>query len=234
MRIAFISDIHGNIDALKQVLSFIEKQGADKLLFLGDAVGYLPYGVEVLAALGVAGAQCLMGNHEAMMLGLLPVEGRNNEVYKLDEQDRRFNDSQRQKLASWPRVSEMSAGKLNILCVHGSPAEPLAGYVYPDSDLDAWTELPYDIIVMGHTHYPFARNHGNKLFINPGSVGLPRDQGDLSSLAILDVEEMKVMHYRIRFDVNKVLSDLDAGAIHQKTRECLTRVAARPIFGQLV
>ena len=71
MIVGLVSDAHGNADALEKCLDVIEREGARKTYFLGDAVGYFPEENAVLDLLRSRGAICLRGNHEAMLLGKL-------------------------------------------------------------------------------------------------------------------------------------------------------------------
>jgi predicted phosphodiesterase len=92
-----------------------------------------------------------------------------------------------------------------ILLVHGAPGDPLRGYVYPDADLAGWDALPYDAVLMGHTHRPFARRIGDVLVANAGSVGFPRDAGGVASFAIYDTGTGECEHVRVPFDAGEVM-----------------------------
>lgn len=234
MRVGVFSDIHGNIKAFEKCLDFLHLQKVDKLIFLGDAVGYLPFGAQVLNRLKENNVECIKGNHEAMLLGLLPVKEKNNEVYRLGQQKNKLNEDLIQYIQSWEDAVRLEVKGKKFYFVHGSPGNQLTGYVYPDTDLSPFRDIEYDVVVMGHTHYPFLREEYGKIFINPGSVGLPRDVSGYSCLAIINTDPFNVLHYRIKFDINDVVAGINPGEVHQATLERLKKDTGREIFGILL
>ena len=206
MRIAFLSDVHGNAIALDACLRRISETGADAVYFLGDAVGYLPDARGVVDRLASAGAQCQQGNHEAMLLAGAPLPLEREAVYRLAEARDQLPAEQLRWLAGWPTRREVACDGASILLVHGSPAEPLDGYVYPDTDLAAFRGQPFDAVVMGHTHRPFIRADGRTTFVNAGSVGLPRDQPGLAAFAVYDGATRRFEIVRVPLDVRAILN----------------------------
>src|SRR6185295_10779801 len=91
-----------------------------------------------------------------------------------------------------------------------------------DADLSGWDALPYDAVVMGHTHRPFARRIGRVLAANVGSVGLPRDAGGLASFAVLDTDTGACAHVRVPFDADEVARRAGPG-LHPATVAALHR-----------
>jgi predicted phosphodiesterase len=193
MKLAFISDVHGNLPALETCLAAIEAQHCDALYCLGDTFGYFTDGVECYTRLKRAGAQMMIGNHEAMMLELLPVTAEREAVYRLQPERERLDAGLRAELSGLLpfRILELPSGKRALL-VHGAPLDPLRGYLYPDSDLARFRSLPYHFVFMGHTHRPFVRDEGGIRFVNVGSSGLPRDIGNLCCFALLDTQSGNV------------------------------------------
>lgn len=233
MKIGVISDVHGNIRALEKCLHFLRQQKTDRLIFLGDAVGYLPFGVEVLELLQQNGIECILGNHEAMLLGILPLPEKNEEVYKLGRIKKKMSDTLLQFVGSWKQHIELQVDDLQFFFVHGSANDHLTGYVYPDTDLSAFKHVKYNVVVMGHTHYPFLRKEYDKVFINAGSVGLPRDSGNLSSLVVIDTIPFKAVHYRLRNDTEFILSEMK-GEVHESATERLRRNNDANVLGIMV
>jgi predicted phosphodiesterase len=220
MRIAFLSDVHGNAIALDTCLEHVGTLGVDATYFLGDAVGYLPAAREVVDRLEVDGLLCQQGNHEQLLLSGGPPPEREG-AYRLTEARRQLDAERLGRIASWPIRRELDCGR-KLLLVHGSPAAPLDGYVYPDTDLSTFGELPYDAVVMGHTHRPFVREHRGKLFVNVGSVGLPRDHGNLAAFALYDDEAHAFEIIRVPLDVDAILAAY-GNDIHESVRACLRR-----------
>lgn len=200
MRLALISDIHGNAVALRACLDKIARLRPDRIYFLGDAVGYLPDEGRVLEMLAGMGALCQQGNHEHYLLNPDVVGAAKEKEYRLHEARRRLTDEQVDALRTWPTRRELLADDLRLLLIHGSPASVLEGYVYPDTDLSPFRDLDHHVVLMGNTHRPFVREQGGKLFVNVGSLGLPRDHGSLASFALFDTVARACKIHRIRLD----------------------------------
>jgi len=221
MRIALLSDVHGNAIALDTCLDRVQTLGIDTVYFLGDAVGYLPAAREVIDRLVGDGIHCQQGNHEHMLLtGGAPPEREN--AYRLTEASRQLDADRLGRISSWPIRRELNCRRRNLVLVHGSPKAPLDGYVYPDTDLSEFDESPYDAVVMGHTHRPFVREHRGKLFVNVGSVGLPRDHGNLAAFALYDDEANAFEIIRVPLNVGAILAAY-GNDIHESVRACLRR-----------
>ncbi|WP_207000502.1 metallophosphoesterase family protein [Trinickia mobilis] len=199
MRLAIISDIHGNLPMLEACLAEIATRQCDRIVCLGDVFGYFPDGLACAQRLRDVHADCLMGNHEAMLLGLLPLPEVKDEVYRLGAQRELVPASLLQHMQGWlPYASEV-IGTKRVLMVHGSPWQPLTEYVYPNSDLSRFAALPFDAVFMGHTHHAFVRNSGDVQVCNTGSCGLPRDVGR-PSFAVFDVTEGTIEVVRLSVD----------------------------------
>jgi len=129
-------------------------------------------------------------------------------------------------LAALPTTREYTRDGRHILLCHGSPWQQDA-YVYPNAQPETFmriARLGYDVVVLGHTHYPFTRREGTTLIVNPGSVGQPRDVGGLASWAILDPLKMTVTNRRVRFDPSSTIADVQA---HDPELPYLTEVFTR-------
>jgi predicted phosphodiesterase len=234
MKIGFLSDAHGNSLMLAACLRKLRDLGASSIYFLGDAVGYLPGEGEVLRLLRAEGVQCQKGNHEAMLLGELPLPSAKDESYRLGAARARLSAADREYIAGWPdhRILEVCGRRL--LLVHGSPRNYLQEYVYPDGDLSALDGLGYDAVFMGHTHYPFvARRHGT-LIVNAGSCGLPRDQGGLAAFALFDADTNDCEIYRLQLDSDEIVRHFGAGQMARDVYRCLFRKPSATPFGQRV
>jgi predicted phosphodiesterase len=104
--------------------------------------------------------------------------------------------------------------------VHGSP-KSVNQYLYPDTKLEEFANIEYDIILMGHTHRPFLRNEYDKTFLNVGSVGLPRDVGNLGCFVVLNTLYHTFDTIRFNFNQKKLIENNIN--IHSKTIACLNR-----------
>lgn len=218
----FLSDAHGNPSGLETCLRAVRNRGAEQVFFLGDAIGYFPEENAVLDLLRASGAVCVRGNHEALLLGELPLSEARDRVYRLTEAKGRLTAAHRAWLAEWPERLEISLAGRRTLLVHGSPAEPLTGYVYPDGDFAPFGSLPFALVVMGHTHRPFFSEVGGVTILNPGSCGMPRDVGHLASCAIYDSGTNGCEILRIPFDAESLLARWE-GHIDPSAAACLRR-----------
>jgi predicted phosphodiesterase len=222
VRIALLADIHGNPDALDAVRRCLEGLDIDSLYFLGDAMGYLPGEHECLDMLGELGARCQKGNHEAMLLSEPSPPVQRDAVYRLAAARARMDPAALESIRAWPEHRELEVDDRRLLLVHGSPSEPLTGYLYPDTDLGPHADASFDAILCGHTHRPFVRHGGGTLLVNAGSVGLPRDVGRLASLAVYDSDTNDAVVWRVPFDAEGVIRRWGS-ELHEQTRACLRR-----------
>lgn len=220
--------MHGNPLALDATLSALSPYELDALYFLGDVVGYLPGEVECLEMLAAHGVVCQKGNHEARLLGSLdPADQGAEAIYQLDAARSRLGSDSTAEIASWPITCELTLDGRQFLLVHGSPADPLEGYIYADTDLTSHLSAlnnEVDTVVCAHTHRPFVRRGEGVRVVNVGSVGLPRDVGSLASAAIYDGSGDSWEIVRVRFDVATVLRRWER-ELHSQVVECLGRTS---------
>ncbi len=222
MKIGLLADAHGNPVGLGLCLAALAAAGAERLVFLGDALGYFPDGPQVLAMLERAGALCLMGNHEAMLLGRLPLDPEADRQYGLARTGAALSPAELSRLAAWPESVELELGGRRLICMHGRPGEPLTGYLYPDADLAGLGGLAADALFTAHTHRPFTARAGGVLVVNVGSVGLPRQGGALASCTLYDTESGRAELLEVPLPVGELLNGY-RHRLHQRVREVLLR-----------
>jgi len=165
---AVISDIHGNAEALRAVLDDIDRRGAERIICLGDIIGYGPDPLECVDLVRKRCAWSLMGNHD---FGVLyePTNfnpGAESAAFWTREQfDAEPDETLRAQRYEFlgklrVRVVEPLSGDRTILAVHGSPRRPINEYIFPDDvmaapdKLDAVFERVEKIAIVGHTHVP--------------------------------------------------------------------------------
>lgn len=205
VRWALLSDIHSNQEALLAVLEHLDGQGVDEAFALGDLVGYNAEPREVLQLLQRRRVQCVQGNHDWAVAGGDP-EGFNPFATAGVLYARRvLGSGDLAWLAALPRVRDVQAPGLRGRLVHGSPRDPLSEYVFPGSPGWLFEELAEaagkpDLVAMGHTHLPMRVDHGT-LFLNPGSVGQPRDGDPRASYCVLDTARRSAEFRRVAYDV---------------------------------
>jgi predicted phosphodiesterase len=184
MRLGIMSDAHGNIGGFEAALRLLLAGKADRCIFLGDAVGYIP-DLSVVRALITHGFPWVAGNHEVMLLDGTD-RGELDEIYRLAETRRQLSPAEAAFIRALPKSLELEWDGTRCLFVHGSPRDPISGYVYPDADLADCGGTGFDAVFMGHTHRPFLREHDGAIYVNVGSCGLPRDASGRGSACLFD------------------------------------------------
>jgi putative phosphoesterase len=180
MKIGIVSDIHADPRALRRTLE--DMPSVDQVLCAGDIISDYRFCAETVDILQRAQVQCIQGNHEAGFFG-----GRNPDY--LHKCQREYAPDLLDFLASAPMSLEFEAADGKVLMVHASPWEPFDEYIYPHSpQLSRFAQLPYDFVIVGHTHVPMVHQAKGVTVINPGSCSQPRDQDRRGSYAILDLD----------------------------------------------
>ncbi|WP_018506509.1 metallophosphoesterase family protein [Thiobacillus thioparus] len=193
MKLVLLGDIHGNDFALRAVLTAATSNGADKLLITGDLIGYYYAPKKALELLKPWDRHVVRGNHEDMLIA-----ARSDSAF-LDRVDARYgtglrtaieqlSEEQLDELCSLPHPLDLMIDGCRILLCHGSPWNN-DQYVYPDAQpelLSRSAVQDFDLVVLGHTHYPMQRKIGNTLLVNPGSVGQPRNRQPGAHWALFD------------------------------------------------
>ncbi len=204
MRIALISDIHANLEALEAVMADIDSQNVDKILCLGDIIGY---GADPNACLELVSSRCssiLMGNHEHSVLGLLEFENLNDVAKKSLQWTReQLSDSEISLLNSFE--TELVVDKLHL--VHSSPYQPLKWhYLLSDGVVrEAMKHMKTNLCVVGHTHLPviYAMTNSGDIRKRTGHSFLPDPRSPRENLSQEKPHRLRTphpaVHYRSRF-----------------------------------
>ena len=233
VKFGILSDAHGNALGFNACLKRLIAMQMDEILFLGDVVGYMPDFSDVISQIRKNDVRCLLGNHDAMLIGAVPLEEKKDLVYKIGDAAERMSDSDRTFFSTLKPWYEVDVNGRKLLFVHGSPRNPLNEYIYPDTDIEWFDAFKYDAFFMGHTHRPFVRRTlSNKLIANVGSCGLPRDQGNLFSFAVYDSSNHTCDIYRIEFEVERLVRQYSK-SVHNVVNKCFKRQDSN-IFGIMI
>jgi len=214
MRIGVIADIHGNAVSLGKVLNTLKRLKIDKILCLGDIIGYYPFVNESIELVRKNVDVCIMGNHEAYLLNKITVREEKFKMYGLDYVEKTITKDNLDWLAKLPQLEISQFDNLRFHLYHGSPFNSLEEYIYPDySKWNSFKEVKgADFILLGHTHWPLHKKIGKMNIVNPGSCGQPRDHLPKPSFAIIDTENIKVEFHRISYNKRSVaLKTKDVG-----------------------
>lgn len=215
-KIAIISDIHSNLEALETVIKDIKKKKIKKIYCAGDIVGYGANPNECTNIIRKLKIQSVQGNHDFSCIKLEDVDWFNFfGQAALAWTNKKLTKENRNFLKKLPRTMS----KESIFFVHGSPRDPLHEYIY--SDFTAWDAKAFfsytknNIIVVGHSHRPFVERLGTKMIFNPGSVGQPRDNNPKASYCIFDAKTKNVKICRIEYNIKKAADKIiKAGLPH--------------------
>jgi diadenosine tetraphosphatase ApaH/serine/threonine PP2A family protein phosphatase len=231
MRYAIIADVHANLTAFAAVLKDIEQRGGmDEIWCLGDTVGYGPDPHECIALLRQQRHVCVGGNHDWGAIGKVDIADFNPDAaaacrwtaQQLSPEDVRY-------LENLPLTLERD----DFTLVHGSPREPIWEYLTSTSIAIQnfnFFQSPYCLV--GHSHVPlvfrdedgacsfnkWTTNIGlalgqNRLIINPGGVGQPRDGDPRASYAIYDTENRQIRLYRVPYDIETTQHKMMEGGL---------------------
>ena len=208
---AIVSDIHANLDALDRVLADARACGAERVVCLGDVVGYGPRPAEAVARVREACAATVAGNHDDA------VSGRMDAADFIDlagDAVRRHRDALSPDALAWLAALPYSASIEGAALAHGDATDP-AKFYYVESEDDAranFEATDAQLLFVGHTHVPcvfltgasgavyritaqdFTLEDGKRYIVNPGSVGYPRETDGkcMSSYVIYDSAEKTV------------------------------------------
>lgn len=202
MRLAVVSDIHGNLMALDAIVTDLDSQGVDEVWCGGDIGWAGPWASECITRVRGYGWKTVRGNADVWITGDPqtiedPAERerfeRTAEAHAISPDD-----------AKWLLGLPLGVtGPGSLLLVHGTPESP---FTAPQPDAPASEFAPYEdqaaLVIYGHVHKAFVRRLGDgTLVANPGSVGLPMD-GETASYLIVDATgpEIILRHRRVGFD----------------------------------
>ncbi len=215
MKIAILSDIHGNDLALRAVLQEIDKLNVDKILLLGDYVGYY-YNVNVLFSL-IDGydKELIKGNHEILLQQTLYDNEMSAEIQKkygsgIEYAKKNLSNKQIDYLVNLPEKKKIKIDGLSILMCHGSPWD-ICEYIYPNPSAKVkqkFMEYDADFIFIGHTHRPFVFEQDNKVLMNVGSVGQNRVIGGVASWGFLDTANKMHLIKETYYDIKKLIEQV--------------------------
>ena len=223
MRVAILSDIHANAEALEAVLAHMESRSVDAIWFLGDAVGYGADADHVIDWLG-AGAldAAVRGNHDKVIGGI-----EEPDTFTPIARDAALRTRELISPEAANRLRELPRGPMqptdSVGLCHGTWADE-DYYIFTPVDAHAtFTEMECSILFFGHTHRAciYAEWEGStvemptesgaevalrddaRYLVNPGSVGQPRDRDPRAGYALFDPDENRLALFRVPYDIRE-------------------------------
>jgi putative phosphoesterase len=239
MGVAVITDIHGNLPALEAALDRIAELGIERIYCGGDLVGYGPHPNEVCALTAEREIPTIYGNYDYAIArdlddcGCAYINqhdrdlGQQSVAWTLEHTDRASKGFMR----GLPFDLRFALGDSRVHLVHGSPRK-VNEYLFEDKPARLYERLAAaeraDVLVFGHTHKPWIREHGGVLFVNCGSVGKPKDGDPRGSFAVLELDgsgRVAPRIERVEYDAETVAREVAAAGLPAEYGEKL-RIAA--------
>lgn len=214
MKLALLADIHGNHLALQAALRAASAAGAETLLVSGDLVGYYFEPLRVWEMLHKWDHHLVRGNHEEMLARavsnpdfLAHVDARYGTGLRCAIEQ--LGAARLTMFGELSNVRDLQIGDSRILLCHGSPWDT-DQYVYPNAPvalLERCAEQKFDLVLLGHTHYPMKHQVGRTLLVNPGSVGQPRNGVQGAHWALYDTDTHTVDFHVEPYDMTALISE---------------------------
>lgn len=222
MRVALVSDVHGNLQALDAALQHASGEGIEAVWCMGDMVGYGAQPNEVIARLREVDARCVIGNHDAAALDLIDTDLFNPTAAVSAEWTKEVLSPESLEFLAAKAETEV-AGDWSF--VHGTFDDPLWEYLTHESNANSHFDAAKSrLSLVGHTHLPLViwRDEqgrvggrqpkrgevielntwdGHQICVNPGGVGQPRDGDPTAPYAILDTAKNEVRFHRVSYDI---------------------------------
>lgn len=225
MRIAVLSDIHGNLPALDAVFRKLEELDFDTIISLGDQVGYGPFANEVIDVLRAKKIETVVGNHDAGACGRISLamfREPNHSLLKWTSEH--LTPENRQYLFDAPYVMRGE----QWCAAHASPLNPQRWTYLNNAALcrEVLEGIEETFCLVGHTHKAgvvadrigvMRVRAGARFVINPGSVGQPRDGTRLASFGILDTQECTWEPHQVSWSWPEVLERFREIGVDERT-----------------
>jgi predicted phosphodiesterase len=225
MKLAVLSDIHGNLEAFVRSLDDIRHQKIDEIVNLGDAIGYGPQPEEVLNLLEKKGIPNILGNHELAVLDKKYRDHFSPRALRALEQTLKYLTAVSSRyLKNLPTYREIEGA----LMVHGCPPDSSTDYLNHMSLSklkEIFTENDFDIAFVGHTHRMMLAGYDGKdlqfdpmqqeiiqlkseyrYIVNVGAVGQPRDGDPRAKYVIWDSDRKMLQIRRVAYDIDRVIA----------------------------
>jgi predicted phosphodiesterase len=223
VRIAVISDIHGNLHALEAVLESIASDAPETVWCLGDLVGYGPRPNRCCALVAERAELCLIGNHDLGVLSRLDLgefapdaaTSARWTAEVLSDESRAYLESLQPQLV-----------REDVELYHASPRDPIWEYVLsPDVAVASLAATSAPLVLVGHSHVPLRYGWeqqtlalcedgtqvdlaGERWLLNPGSVGQPRDGDQRAAYLLLDFDLKRAEFKRVRYPIEKTQAEI--------------------------
>ncbi|MED1098439.1 metallophosphoesterase family protein [Bacillus capparidis] len=241
MRLAVISDIHGNAVAFQQAIQDLRDQSPDRIICLGDIAMRGPQPVECVELLQSLDPYIVVRGNYDHMFTRFPMKDWKPETFKqelalraIEYDGERLSQEQQEWLADLPTEGLFEAEGVHVEAYHASPSS-LYSVQYPWASLDDLDLLhkneQTELVLFGHVHHAFVRQCKGRTIVNCGSIGMPFDGDNRASYAIIDIQnnDIAVQLRRVTYDIERAISIArESGMPDVKLFEYALRTAEYP------
>jgi len=203
MRVALLSDIHGNELALRSVLADLSAVSTDLVVCAGDIVGYGPDPADCVSIIRDEADICIAGNHDRVVKTPERYRGHPTAGPGLQHAYAELDDEQLDWLTELPERRRLHDYSITLAHSHPNPTKN-DRYVYPADFEAVGSTVETELLAMGHTHVQAAEIVEDTLVVNPGSVGQPRDGEAGAAYAIVDLADQTADLRRVEYDIDDV------------------------------
>ena len=242
MRIAIISDIHGNLIALEAMLADIKQSGVDQIICLGDIANIGPHPHQCLDVIRDLDCVTLQGNHELYLLGQFPVKGwRTSPIWASLRWSRsQLRPDQFAYMKDLPLQHEIGGnGRTGATFVHASPLSQYKGFLPRHEDqaiAERMNGLDDVTLFGGHTHIPLYRPWSNSWLVNVGSVGMPLDGNPAAKYVIATKKRQNwnVEFHMIEYNTGQLMAEFDAAGLQKAGGKITAVFRQQMLTGQVL
>lgn len=227
MLVLVLSDIHGNLEALKTVIEASKHHKWKELWFLGDLAGYGPRPQDCFQLLRKYRTTIIPGNHDSYLAGIISGSFFSEQsLHSLILNRGQLNQATLDLIKEIPQRQE----KKGVTLVHGSPRNPITDYIISESDAsDCFNAFKGSCCLFGHTHVQgyYKLTNGeivssgiangeivsyrkSRILVNPGSVGQPRDGNPDAAWCLLNTRKKEVQFFRTPYDIKTTQKEMRA------------------------
>jgi putative phosphoesterase len=238
MRVAVVTDIHGNLPALEAAFAWIDGNGIDEVYCGGDLVGYGPRPNEVCRLIEDRRIPTIYGNYDWAIArdeedcGCAYVDKHDREIGQLSVDWTLANTDQRSKdfMRELPFDRRFELAGKRVRLVHGSPRK-VNEYLFEDKPQKTFERIAAgadsDVLLFGHTHKPWVHEYGGVLFVNCGSIGKPKDGDPRGCFALLaeNGDDIEVELVRVDYDADAVAGEMRERGLPGELAEKLVKAS---------
>lgn len=235
MRLVILSDIHGNLEALEEVLNELETISYDAIYHTGDLVGYGPNPNEVIYLVKERRIKGVRGNYDENVgqdsnsCGCQYIDKKQANLSRqyFEWAKNHTSDEHKPFLRDLPLNISLNTNGRSLKLFHGSPIKTNL-YMWEDRPARFFRRIgkmaSSEILIFGHTHKPFCRIVDNYHFINAGSVGRPKDGDARACYMIIEAgTKINVKFIRVKYNVNKVIEKIKQLSLPSELSEGIER-----------